>query len=79
MTETKLDAPPVEKKKIGVAICDRCDKKIECTSKDPGHSTTLGIFHGKCLKEAYQELRDAENKKEAAAAAKKTKKEKKDE
>lgn len=78
MTEAKSDTPPVEKKKLGTHLCNRCDLKIEGTSKDPIHSTTLGVFHGKCMKEAYQAIRDEEAKKEAEKAAKKKPKKKKD-
>lgn len=63
MTEAKSDTPPA--KKLGTHLCDRCGEKIECTSKDPGHSTTEGIFHGVCMKKHYQELRNKEAAKEA--------------
>jgi hypothetical protein len=74
MTEEKLEAPA--KKKLGTHLCDRCGKNIECTSKDPVHSTSLGIFHGKCMLEHYQAIRDAETAKEVAKAAKKVVKKK---
>lgn len=71
MTEAISDTPPAEKKKLGTYFCNRCELKIEGISKDPIHSTTLGIFHGKCMKEAYQAIRDEEAKKDAEKAAKK--------
>lgn len=74
MTEAKSDTPPAEKKKLGTHFCKRCENKIEGTSKDPIHSTTLGIFHGKCMKAAYQAIRDEETKKETDKAAKTKKK-----
>lgn len=73
MTEEQAVVVPAEKKKVGTHLCSRCEKKIECTSKDPVNMTSEGVFHNACMKEHYQLMRGAEAKKEADAAAKKKK------